>query len=224
MSDTHLRRYAVGFQQPWAKKELLAGLQHFQRLHGRFPTAQEIDSFPYLPSSRSIQRAYGGLVALRKELLPQEIANYTTGVHRSEKAHIAYTNSRNYEDTFYKYLIDNFAEIAVHEHKVIRPGSVSSDFYIYLSPNTGIVVDIFYADSLRNLVNVVNIKLKRYVLISQETYLVVVGNEAIDAGELVAKMGNKKHPLPRHISVLTEHEFKALVIPELKARSTYGKL
>ncbi len=218
----HLRRAAIG-QRVWTKDQIKAGFLSFYALHGRYPTSHEIDAYPHLPSARSLQRSFGGLVAVRKELFPQEISNYTLGTHRSAVAKKTFHQGRDYEIAFYKYLTGVFQDIAVHEHKVIRPGNVSCDFYVYLNENEGIVIDIFYADSIINLINVVNIKLRRYALISPPTYLVVVGNEAITQSEIDKKMSNRKTPLPEHISVVSEHHFKAIVAEDLLRRSHFGR-
>jgi hypothetical protein len=222
MYNSALRENKNGSQEAWSKDELLAGLHHFYQLNGRFPTAHEIDAFKYLPSSRSIQRAYGGLVKLRSELLPTEIANFTKGAYRSLTAKRTFANGRAYEREFYGYLIGQFKEIAVHEHKLIRPGDVSCDFFIYMSDSSGVVVDIFYAESVLNLVNVVNIKLKRYQLINQETFLVVVGNDSITQDLIDLKSQNRQLPLPPHIHVVSETYFKSEVVPNLKPRSAFG--
>lgn len=216
-----LRESSIGTQLSWTKEELTSGFNHFKQLYGRYPTAQEIDTFPYLPSARSIQRSFGGLVNVRKELFPSEISNYTTGSHRSDVAKRTYANGRSYEEAFYLYLIEHFPEIAVHEHKVIRPGQVNSDFYIYLDEHTGIVIDIFYADSIINLINVVNIKLKRYSLIIPETYLVVVGNLSIAQEAINKKVMNRRVPLMSHISIASEDYFKNTIVPILKERSIF---
>jgi hypothetical protein len=222
MKKTSLRKSGLG-QSVWTKDELRAGFTEFRKLHSRYPTAHEIDAFPYLPSARSIQRTFGGLVNIRKELFPKEISNYTKGSHRSGVAKKTFANGRTLEKAFYEYLVGKFEEIAIHEHKLIRPGDVSSDFYIYLNSTDGIVIDIFYADSLLNLINVVNIKLRRYSLITPPTYLVVVGNPLITQEEIATKVANRKVPLPSHISITSESYFKQSVIPDLRKQSEYSK-
>lgn len=222
MYVAHLRVNKPGNQAMWSKEELLAGLHYFYELNGSFPTAHEIDTFKYLPSSRSIQRSYGGLVKLRSELLPSEIANYTKGSYRSQTAKRTYANGRAYERAFFEYLTSKFKEIAVHEHKLIRPGDVSCDFFIYMDDNTGVAIDIFYADSIVNLINVVNIKIKRYRLIQPRTYLVCVGNESITQVAIAAKTSNRQAPLPDHVFLVSEEYFKDVVIPQLQQQSIYN--
>lgn len=160
---------------------------------------------------------------LRQDILPSEIANHTKGAYRSAKAKSTFKNGRDYEAVFYKYLCKEFAEIAVHEHKLIRPGNVSSDFFIYLTEANGVVVDIFYANSIINLVNVVNIKLKRYGIIDKETYLVVVGNPVITQADIDSKMDIKKLPLPSHVKVVTDLHFQGAIIPSLRQRSVFSR-
>src|SRR5437870_8408763 len=86
--EEHLRKSDLSgtlTKSPWTKENLLSGLNKFYSEFGRYPTALEIDTYEYLPTSRHIQRAFGGLVRLRSEL-GLEIADYTKGQTRSAMA------------------------------------------------------------------------------------------------------------------------------------------
>ena len=216
-----LRKNKLGHQDPWTEDEILAGLQHFYVLYNRYPTAHEIDDFEFLPTSRSIQRNFGGLVALRKKLTPDSVVDHTAGDYRRNKAKEADLRAKSYEEEFYKFLTDNFFEIAIHEHRIIRPGAVASDFFVYLTEVDGIIIDLFYAQDIRSLVNIVNIKLKRYAPLPYCTYFVLVGNAEISDDAIIQKMANRTSPLPAHIQVLTERKFKQVVIEELRTMSSY---
>ena len=222
LAIAQLRKNKPGYQNVWSNDELLAGLNHFKELHGHYPSSHEVDDFPYLPSARSIQRTHGGLVGLRRELLPLENGNLTKGKYRSAVAKNMNKNGRDYETKFYGELVKHFEEISIHEHKVMRPGGVSCDFFIYLAEDDGVVVDIFYANSIKNLINVINIKLKRYVLINKKTYLVVVGNPNIDDEQLLKKMENRRSSLPDHVVVATEKYFFEQIVPKLQSSSRYA--
>ncbi|MGZ6005685.1 MAG: hypothetical protein ACXWLH_06100 [Candidatus Saccharimonadales bacterium] len=217
-----LRTNKPGHQMPWSDDDLLNGLRYFYQLNGRYPTATEIDPFPYLPSSRSIQRAHGGLVALRQRLLPDEANDYTKGEHRSSKAREADARATKYEEEFYNFLIENFMPVAVHEHKIIRPGNVASDFFIYEDEEKGLVIDLFYAQDIRTLTKVVNIKLKRYSTLPFEVYFILVGNSAITNSQIDQRMENRQTKLPTHIKVVTEISFKSSLINAIKNRSRYS--
>jgi hypothetical protein len=129
--STSLRVSKSGDQLAWTKQEILASLQHFYKLYNRYPTALEIDRFEYLPSSRSIQRSFGGLVALRKELIPDSHSNFTQGAYRSSIAKETWHRAVKYEEEFYNFLCSHFDPVAIHEHKIMRPGNVASDYFIY---------------------------------------------------------------------------------------------
>lgn len=86
MFNKHLRSNIVVQKKRWTDDELLAGFQNYYESYGHYPSAHEIDAYDYLPSSRSIQRSYGGLPKLRKRLLPAAEHDYTRGPKRSAKA------------------------------------------------------------------------------------------------------------------------------------------
>src|SRR3990167_9427156 len=71
----------------WTLENLRDGLLYFYELNGRYPTAPEIDNFDYLPSSRQIQRKFGGLEKLRTLLGHTEVS-FSKGVYRSRIAQI----------------------------------------------------------------------------------------------------------------------------------------
>ncbi len=109
----------------------------------------------------------------------------------------------------------------MHEHKLIRPGSVSCDFFVYTDQSSGVIIDIFYAASIVNLVNVVNIKLKRYKLVTPPTYLIVVGNDYLTQNLIDSKVRMKRFPLPSHVVVCSEKYFKEIITEEIKAASEF---
>lgn len=78
--DIPLRKAQRGGQPGiWTKQDILIGLKYFYELYNRYPTSREIDAFEYLPSSRSIQRQFGGLISLRKDLIPDSHLDFTKG-------------------------------------------------------------------------------------------------------------------------------------------------
>lgn len=218
-----LRISKSGYQIPWTKSEVLAGLDHFFGLYKRYPTSHEIDAFEYLPSSRSIQRQFGGLVALRTELIPNSHSSFTRGAYRSARAKESWDRAAKYEEEFHAFLCKHFESVAVHEHKVMRPGNVSSDYYLYLKEDSGVVIDLFYAQDMFSLSNVINIKLKRYLNLPFEIYFILVGNNQITNQDISKMTLQKRLPLPSHISIDTEVNFKNSTVFELKERSNYSR-
>lgn len=222
--NNELRKARLGYQKSlWTKAEVLAGLQHFYQINSRYPTAREIDHFEYLPSSRSIQRQFGGLVRLREELLPDSHSNYTKGAYRSTIAGETWHRAAQYEEEFYNFLVLHFEPIAIHEHKVMRPGNVTSDYFIYTSEENGTVIDLFYAKDFYSLAGVVNIKLRRYTALPFETIFVLVGNDSLSFDSVQSLLARRRLPLPSHISVDTEANFKSKTIQKLKEESIYSR-
>jgi len=218
-----MRKSQLGSQEAWTKEQILAGLQHYYKIHGHYPTARDIDVFEYLPSSRSIQRQHGGLVALRQELIPDSDSDYTRGPARSARAKESWDRAVKYEEEFYSFLVNNFDPVAVHEHKVMRPGNINCDYYIYLDEDSGIVIDLFFAKDLFSLANVVNIKLKNYRDLPYETIFVLVGNDQVTIQKIQEMLARKITPLPSHITVDTEANFKKTTIITLKQSSKFSR-
>ncbi len=77
----------AGNQEPWKLEELKAGLENFNTKHGHYPTAPEIDSDPYLPSARTIERKFGGIIGLRKALKLDTQTDMREGVHNNFTYH-----------------------------------------------------------------------------------------------------------------------------------------
>src|SRR3989344_1552869 len=79
----YLRKQGMGKDKDtWSKGNIFAGLQKFFDEHERYPIATAIDLYGYLPSSRQIQRAFGGLVNIRREL-GFSVTNYGAGQPRA---------------------------------------------------------------------------------------------------------------------------------------------
>ncbi|OGE80180.1 MAG: hypothetical protein A2660_02520 [Candidatus Doudnabacteria bacterium RIFCSPHIGHO2_01_FULL_45_18] len=117
----------------WSLDNIRDGLNYFFEVYKRYPTVPEVDKFEFLPTARTIQRSFGGLVSLRRQLNLARPTNYNSGEARSILAGKLWKNAREYEEAFYNYLIEILPEVTVHEHKILRPGGVSCDFFIYNS-------------------------------------------------------------------------------------------
>ena len=197
----------VATDQQWSLDNLRDGFLYFLKINGRLPTAHEIDKFDFLPSSRQIQRKFGGLEKLRDELNLGGPNNFTKGEYRSGIAKKTYERAVDYEERFYYYLISLIPEIRVHEQHRMRPAKKSVDYFIYTNEFSGVGIDLFYADSVINMQNVVNVKLKTYEKVEDPLYLIVINNKNITQEQIDDSMKNRKSSLPKNIKVLTEDIF-----------------
>lgn len=220
----HLRSSKLKPKGLWAKDELKAGFMKYAEDFGRFPTAVDIDTYEFLPSSRSIQRSYGGLVRLRRELFPDEVENFTKGKHRSDIARETFINSQNYEEKFYEDLCKSLDTVAVHEHKIIRPGRVASDFFIYKDDESGVCIDLFYAKDLYSLRGVINYKAKHYQKVSCPVLLVLIDGNVVAQDQIDRILSARREPLPSHIQVMTERLFWNGYYPRFVMESIFRRL
>lgn len=146
----------------WTLDKIRYGLDEFYKLNNRYPSALEVDEYPLLPSSRQIQRTYGGLKELRKSLgLPEEDLDYTRGLVRSDVAKTIGIRGKNFEKEIYNLLIGKFGEIFVHQQKPFNDYKSRVDFFVYVQ-NYKFGVDVFYPKDLHSFVCCVNIKEKTY--------------------------------------------------------------
>lgn len=194
--------------QEWKLDNLRDGLKYYYDLNGKYPTAWEIDAFDFLPSARSIQRSFGGLVSLRTKLGLAGPTNFAKGETRSKQAQEAILRAHSQEEEFYNFLISRIPEYRVHEHKVLRPGGVSCDFFIYTTLKSGVAIDLFYAKNIHSVQGVVVIKTRKYLHFPFPVFYVLVGNENISQQQLDKIMSNKKISLPVQIKLFCESSFK----------------
>lgn len=199
---------AAGSGQKWTLENLRDGILYFYETQGRYPTSQDVDSFDYLPSSRAIQRTYGGIKKLRNILKIGDVLNYASGMTRALKAREADERAKIYEEEFHAFLISRMHEIRVHEHKVLRPGSVNCDFFIYTDEKNGIALDLFYAQDLFSAQKQTNYKSKRYASVAFPCYFIIVGNDMIKQKDIEKMIASRKTVLPSSRRVFTEAFFK----------------
>lgn len=115
----------------WTTDIIKQGIDKFFDQHGNFPTAWDFDKTPYLPSARQVQRAFGGLEALRISLGYSE-TNYTKGQLRRQRSIDGNTNGLAAEDRLEILLINRFGEPFVHTQKrYYKKLKNRYDFFIY---------------------------------------------------------------------------------------------
>ena len=194
----------------WTIDKIKLGFESFFAANGRYPTSAEIDNYPKLPSSRQIQRRYGGLPALRKELKLKGPENFTKGEYSSKRAFLINRRFYKLENDVYKFLADRYTEPFVQrEYFFTDDRRNRADFYIYCE-NGNFCVDIFYPKDRRSLATCLNSKLRTFKQDQSAKFPVifVMMNENISAEVIEDVLGNKKIKLKSNQMVLTYEEFK----------------
>lgn len=193
----NLRTQRPGGQKPWKLEELKAGLENFYAKNNRYPTAHEVDAHPYLPSARSIERSFGGLVELRRALGLDTQTDFREGAHSSARAVKINARAHHVEQEVYEFLKERFGKQFVHrEYFFFDDKRTRADFFVY-DTSRGFCVDIFYPSDRRNLIGCLNNKLAKYQGPQMNQYPVIFlqMNKELSQELLDSVISNKKKKL-----------------------------
>jgi len=187
----------------WTQEHIKKGFEKFITANGHLPTASEVDTFEHLPSSRYIQKRFGGLEKLRFELGYTDV-HLGKGEFRRSIATEAGERSKMIIEDLQTRLYAQFGADNVDAEKTFL-GKYRVNFYIH-TPKGNFAIDIFYADTMRTLQSSVNIKMKKYINFPDPLYL-VVANELLTQRELNAYTQRKKNPFPSCVKLLALKTF-----------------
>lgn len=184
----------MGVDAVWTKELLKVGFERFIEENGRLPTAPEVDRTSYLPSARQIQRSFGGLKTVRKELGYEDV-DFGSGTFRSEQANRTNERGRVSEKELEEFLVTKFGEVYVHGEKRYGKGSNRADFIVF-TPDGNFGIDVFFTETLRDFQKNVNIKIDKYLDYPADVPLYFVcANAAISEDDIqytIAHMGKLK--------------------------------
>lgn len=193
----------------WTMEKMRFGFEDFYKTNNRWPTADEIDKYKILPSSRQIQRKWGGLKKLREKLgIP--ILDYTSGSARSDISRLVGARGKASEAELQKFLVSYFGEVFVHIEKPFDTRRHYVDFFVY-AKNYSFGVDAFFPATLSNLGNIIVIKQNNYEQIPFDVYFVSM-NPEISQDDIGRLMLNKKKKLNSKISVVSFNQLKKVVM------------
>lgn len=205
-----LRIQRLGNQKPWTIEELKSGFEHFYKENNRYPTTPEIDTYQYLPSSRSLQRRFGGALGIRKELGISGQHDFRTGEHSSLRAELINKRAHEIEHDIYQFLINQFGKQFVHrEYFFTDDKRTRADFFIY-DRGSGFCVDVFYPSNKHNLVGCLNSKLKKYYSEYMRQYPIIYlqMNSELPQSELDSIINKKKNKLADGQRLMSLDSFK----------------
>lgn len=197
----------------WTIEKLRSGFESFYKAHGHYPTATEIDSYAGLPSSRQIQRAYGGLPNLRKQLKLDGQEDYTKGAHSSERARMILKRAHKIELEVFEYLTGVFGRPFVHREFFFTDDKrTRTDFYINYKGGS-FFVDVLYPKDRKNLNGCLNIKLNGYRNRSADQFkypiFFLMMNQDMNDKDIEIVLKGKKIKLHPRQRVVTFQELKS---------------
>ena len=202
----------------WTAEKIKAGFDRFIKENGRLPKSMEMDKageIDYLHTRRLIERNFGGLEKLRKELGYTD-THFGKGKFRSEIAHKANVSGRNIELTLEKLLKGKFGEVFVHTEKIFDNTKNRVDFYIY-SPSGNFGIDVFGTETMHTLQSNMSVKLNKYSGFSEKLFFVVV-NDLFSQSDLDNYASRKVKLLQANAKIITFDSLKR-ILSEMKAYS-----
>lgn len=194
--DEH-RKFVAKHQLPKYK----AAVEKFITEKGYEPTAMDYDDTNYLPSSRTIQRKFGGLSKFR-ELAGLKTLDFTKGKERSNKATKSMNDCLEDETTLFIDLLKKYGE-----EKVSSPARIyafkghTADFRI-IKGHTSYLVDVFKPNSVQSFKGCINIKNRKYLKEQQSFYTEPVKFLYVCVNEEVMV------PLKSEIEIISLKEFR----------------
>lgn len=203
-----MRRSKQGSQKPWSEDDLRIGFKKYFDLNNKYPTAGEVDEFEFLPSSRSIQRKFGGLVELRKKLNLE--ADYRTGEYSTARALLINKRAHKLEKEVLEYLVSIFKKEFVHrEYFFTDDRRTRTDFYIY-DKKGNFSIDVFYPKDRKSFIGCLNSKMRAYKNVNIEYPVIFLQmNEEITKEKIEDILYRKKNKLQGNQIVMTYSELKS---------------
>ncbi len=202
-----MRKSKQGSQKPWSEDDLRKGFQKYFKLYNHYPTSHEIDTFEFLPSSKSIQRKFGGLIQLRKKLGLE--ADYRKGKHSTNRALLINKRASKLKKEVLEYLLSIFSSESLNQNYPFTDDRrTRTDFYIY-SKKANFSIDIFYPKDRKNFIGCLNSKMKTYKNTTINHLIIFLQmNDIISKEEIALLLLNKKNKLHKNQIVLTYGELK----------------
>lgn len=198
----------------WSLEKIKAGFEAYRKEHGRYPTSHEIDAYYGLPSSRQIQRRFGGLPALRAKLQLAGPQDFTKGDYSTQRAKTIGKRALTTEQAVYTYLVGRFGKPFVHREFLFNDDRrMRTDFFVYCKAeknNDGFLIDIFFPKDKYNLTGCLNSKMRTYSDATALTYPIIflMMNPDIGDEEIKRFIAHKKNKLPAHQHVMTFDQLK----------------
>lgn len=153
----------------WTKEKIASALVLYVKQNGKLPTSPEMDKSPFLPSSRQVQRKFGGVVNLRKDLGYVDV-DFGKGNFRSAIAKSTGMRGIEAERFLYISLSNLFGELYVHTERFYGSGKKRVDFMVF-TKSGNFAVDIFTTETIQNLQKNINIKVDTYKDFPESTVL-----------------------------------------------------
>lgn len=209
------------FHVSWTLDNVISGFKHFYSENKRWPIGVDMKDCEYLPTVKTLERNFGGIVNIRKEI-GIENADFTRGKTRSKKAKFLQHQGLQAEESVYELLRDYYHEPYVHNQArvIVDEKVLKLDFLVYHSKGK-YAVDVFFPDDERGrFTNNACVKFNTYVDFQYKIYLVVF-NPKITQDDIIRvdhsiKKNRNKNSILVHIT-----EFEKVIYKYIPLKDPY---
>ncbi len=192
----------------WSSQRIHEALVRFTQLHGRYPTAHEIDDHPDFPSSKHIQRRFGGLIRIRQALGVFPEPNLTKASKTGSQIDATIERTQVGKARIVNALATRIAKGTAHMDVTLTDDQRTRvDFRV--GHRTGVtLVTVVAPKDRRTLLGCLKSKEMTYSQIGLAQYAVIIVVLGISSGELDIVRSRRKRPTPKHIRIMSEEGFE----------------
>ena len=187
-------------------------MKEFHLEHGRWPEYKDFHSGNGLPRTRTLERSYGGLVSLRKQLGIH--ADMRTGEARSLSVMNFNERGRIAEDGVYQMLLGHFQEPFIHsQYPISNKTKHRADWCIFYGSGKKVIIDAFWPVDMRSFVGCLNSKIRKHKHYDEKSVPVIFlhMNKEMNDHDVNDFVDRKKIKLASNQSVMSICEFEEFI-------------
>lgn len=200
-----------------SKQRIIQSILDFKDKKGRYPATYDFENEPSLPSARTMQRRYGGIVKFKKEMGIKNSDN-RKGKTRTNKAKEINDRNNKIQHTIIKVLERNFSARNVRQNFApYEDNKINIDYVLYnpdQNKNEAIGFEMFYPSTKNNINGCLNVKTHKKQTLEEiigfkTKFYFVVTNPEFTQKEIDKIMDNKKIPVKctKVLSLQTFYDF-----------------
>ena len=187
---------AIQKKKKWELEDISKGFALYYELNKKYPTTQEINKFTSLPSAKTIQRKFGGINFIRKQLeiekkylKQKKIKDRLT---KKQRKKIDFEAKKEVVRYLEKYFGTDFIQI---NYSISGDNRSKVDFFIKYKKGE-FLVDLFYSEDYSNLIGCLNSKIKKYNSKKIENLIIFLQiNKNITSEDIAMILNRRKNPL-----------------------------
>lgn len=211
----------------WTLDNILSGFRKFYEENGRWPEHFDLANYPYLPTEKTLQRKFGGIIKIRSQLgIHGDNLDHRKGEIRSNMMKKVGERGMMYEKMVYKVLMKRFHEPFVHHQSVIYYDNrrLVIDFMVFHQKGKFLIDVFFPSNDYIHFSHNVTQKYHLYKNMTEVLYL-CVGSDAITE-EMIIRNSNSTKTLVRrgNIILITYKKFLDEILKYLPLNSPYQVL